>query len=186
MRIKSAIGRISALALAALAIALGVSACATIPKGAVAIDGFDKARYLGKWYEIARFDFNFERDLNNTTAEYALNKDGTISVTNRGFKYKEGKWDEAKGVARFRGSDKKAELEVSFFGPFFAPYNVIALDSEYKYALVAGSSLDYLWFLSREKTLPQDIKDSYLALAKSLGYDLNRLVWVQQDEVPPK
>ena len=52
----------------------GLSSCTTIPKGAVPVKPFDKERYLGKWYEIARLDFKYEKKLNNTTAEYSLNK----------------------------------------------------------------------------------------------------------------
>ena len=63
------------------------SACSTIPEGVVAIKPFDKEKYLGRWYEIARFDFTFERNLNNTTAEYSVNDDGTLKVVNRGYNY---------------------------------------------------------------------------------------------------
>ena len=71
-------------------------------------------------------------------------------------------------------------LKVSFFGPFYTGYNVIAIDPEYKYALVAGKNLDYLWLLSREPTMPQEIIDQYLAIAKAIGYDTSRLLWVEQ------
>lgn len=71
-------------------------------------------------------------------------------------------------------------LKVSFFGPFYAGYNVIALDADYKYALVAGNSLDYLWILSREKTIPSAIKESYLKQAEGLGYNTSKLIWTEQ------
>ena len=159
-----------------------LSSCATLPKGANVVGSFEKEKYLGKWYEIARYDFAFEKDLNNTTAEYTIRKDGKIDVVNRGFNYLIKKWSEAKGKARFRGADTKGELEVSFFGPFYAAYNVIALDKDYRYALVAGSSLKYLWILSREKTIPSEVKDQYLTIAKSLGYDTSKLIWVEHDK----
>lgn len=73
------------LALFALIIFTAFSSCASIPKGATAVSPFDKERYLGKWYEIARLDFKFERNLNNTTAEYSLNGNGTIKVDNKGY-----------------------------------------------------------------------------------------------------
>jgi apolipoprotein D and lipocalin family protein len=156
-------------------------ACARIPEGAEVIKPFDADRYLGKWYEIARFDFRFERNLNNTTAEYSLNVDGSIKVVNRGYDYVQNKWKQANGKAKFRGSRQKAALKVSFFGPFYASYNVIMLDPGYKYALVAGKNLDYLWILAREKTIPEEIKESYLAKAREIGFDLNRLIWVKHD-----
>ncbi len=159
----------------------GLMACATIPRGASAVQPFDKARYLGKWYEIARFDFSFEKNLNNTTAEYSLNENGTIKVDNKGYNTKKEKWEEATGKAKFVNEDTVAMLKVSFFGPFYGGYNVIKLDADYKYALVAGSSLDYLWFLSREKTIPDAIKEKYLASAKAIGYDTHRLLWIVHD-----
>jgi apolipoprotein D and lipocalin family protein len=160
---------------------LGTS-CTSMPKGANTITSFDSERYLGKWYEIARFDFKFEKDLNNTTAEYSINKDGTIRVENSGYNYKKNKWEKAIGKARFRGPKTKAELKVSFFGPFYAGYNVIMLDDDYKYALIAGSNLNYLWILSREKTIPEEIKTKFLDEAKQLGYKIENLIWVEQSK----
>lgn len=159
----------------------GLFSCATIPKGAVAVRPFDKEKYLGKWYEIARLDFKFERNLNNTTAEYSVNDDGTIKVVNRGYNYKKDKWSEATGKAKFVEDDDIAKLKVSFFGPFYSGYNVIALDPEYKYALVAGKNLKYLWILSRETSIPEGIKKEYLKLADDLGYETSELLWVEHD-----
>lgn len=158
-----------------------LSSCVTQPKFVDAVGGFEKERYLGKWYEIARFDFAFEKNLNNTTAEYALRKDGKIDVVNKGYNYATKKWQKAKGKARFKGDDTRAELEVSFFGPFYAAYTVVALDKDYRFALVAGSSLKYLWILSREKALPNEVKTKYLEKARSLGYDTDQLIWVDQN-----
>jgi len=155
--------------------------CSTIPKGATAVQNFDKTKYLGKWYEIARFDFKFERDLNNTTAEYSLNENGTIKVDNRGFNYKTKEWQQAIGKAKFVGDDKVAMLKVSFFGPFYAGYNVIALDKDYKYALVAGSSLKYLWILSRESTIPFEVKEEYLKIAEEIGFNTADLLWIEHN-----
>jgi apolipoprotein D and lipocalin family protein len=160
----------------------GISSCTTIPKGAVAVKPFDIEKYLGKWYEIARMDFRFERNLNNTTANYSLNKNGSIKVDNRGFNYVTGKWDQAIGKAKPAGQPGEARLKVSFFGPFYSGYNVIALDKEHKYALVAGKNLNYLWILSRETTIPEEIKSSYLKIAQDLGYDISALIWVAHDK----
>ena len=88
--------------------------CASIPKGAIAIEPFVKDKYLGKWYEIARLDFKFERDLNNTTAEYSLNKNGTIKVDNKGYNTKKEKWSQAIGKAKFVNEDSTAMLKVLF------------------------------------------------------------------------
>ncbi len=156
--------------------------CHTIPKGITAVQPFDKSRYLGKWYEIARLDFKFERNLDNTTAEYSLHTNGTIKVLNKGYNTKTNKWKSATGKAKFVKEDTIAMLKVSFFGPFYAGYNVIAIDPDYKYALVAGSSVKYLWILSREKSIPESVKNNYLQIAQQFGFATNELIWVQQDK----
>ena len=157
----------------------GLFSCSTIPKGAVAVKPFDKEKYLGKWYEIARFDFKFERGLNNTTAEYSLNSNGTIRVDNRGYDIKKEKWKQAIGKAKFVREEDVAMLKVSFFGPFYAGYNVIAIDTGYRYALVAGKNLNYLWILSRDTSIPDDIKNRYLGIASEIGYNTSNLLWVE-------
>lgn len=156
--------------------------CVSIPKNATAVKPFDKTRYLGKWYEIARFDYRFERDLDNVTATYSLREDGKIKVDNRGYDTKKNKWKQSVGKAKFANGPDEGRLKVSFFGPFYAGYNVIALDKDYKYALVAGRSLDYLWILSREKTIPDDVRNDYLKKAKDLGYKVDELIWVKHDK----
>ena len=155
------------------------NACANIPEGAVAIKPFDSDRYLGKWYEIARFDFKFERGLNNTTATYSMNPNGSIRVENRGYDYTKKIWKKAVGKAKFATTKDEGRLKVSFFGPFYGGYNVIALDSAYQYALIAGSDLGYLWILSRETTMPEDVKQNYLDLAQKIGFDTKKLIWVE-------
>ena len=158
---------------------LTFSSCSTIPDGAEAVKSFNKEKYLGKWYEIARFDFKFERNLNNTTANYSINKDGSIKVVNRGYNYEKKQWKEATGIAKFIGGSDVAMLKVSFFRPFYGGYNVIAIDKEYRYALVCGSNLNYLWILSREPSIPEDIKQNYLKTAEMLGFKTSSLIWVE-------
>lgn len=160
----------------------GLYSCATIPKGAVAVKPFEKERYIGKWYEIARKDFKYERNLNNTTAEYTLNNDGTIKVDNQGYNTVKGEWKQAIGKAKFVGDESTAMLKVSFFGPFYSGYNVIAIDNQYKYALVAGKNLKYLWILSRTTTIPEEIKEKYLKIAQEIGYDTSDMIWVEHDK----
>jgi apolipoprotein D and lipocalin family protein len=152
-----------------------------LPKGAVVVKPFDKEKYLGKWYEIARMDFKFERNMNNVTANYSMNENGYIRVVNRGYETIKKEWKDAVGKAKFSGSPDEARLKVSFFGPFYAAYNVIALDDQYKYALVCGKNLSYLWILSRETTIPEDIKQQYLDLAQKIGFNTSALVWVEHN-----
>lgn len=152
----------------------------TIPKGAEAVTPFSAEKYLGTWYEIARFDFYFERGLTKTTANYSMNEDGSIKVVNRGYDAAKELWKEAQGRAKFVGPPDVAMLKVSFFGPFYEGYNVVALDDAYRYALVIGKNLDYMWLLSREKTMPQDVIDNYVSIAQKIGFDTSRLIWVEQ------
>jgi apolipoprotein D and lipocalin family protein len=157
---------------------MSIFSCKSIPNGVEAVKKFDKNRYLGKWYEIARIDFKFERDLNNTTAEYSSLKNGKIRVVNRGYNYKKNEWKKAIGKAKFVHEADEAMLKVSFFGPFYAGYNVIRLDDDYNYALIAGRNFNYLWILSRTPSIPNTIKEEYLNFASKVGFDTSRLNWV--------
>lgn len=178
MKIRWILGAVLLTAVTAVII----SSCKTIPKNAKAVNPFEQEKYLGKWYEIARLDYRFEKNLNNVTATYSLKNNGFIKVDNKGYNYKKNKWEQSIGKAKPAGDAREAKLKVSFFGPFYSGYNVIAIDTEYKYALVAGKNLAYLWLLSREKTMPENIKQDYLNKAKEIGYKVEELVWVQQDK----
>jgi apolipoprotein D and lipocalin family protein len=164
------------------ALLFAFNSCQTLPKGALPVKPFAQGKYLGKWFEIARFDYRWEKDLSNVTAIYSLNDDGTIKVDNRGYDYKKDKWKNSVGKAKPAGDPNEGKLKVSFFGPFYSSYNVIAIDDNYKYALVAGKNLNYLWILSREKTIPDTVKDNYIKLAKRIGYDTDELIWVKHDK----
>lgn len=160
-------------------------ACAQMPKNAKPITDFDSQQYLGKWYEIARLDNRFEKNMNNVTAEYSKRDDGKIKVLNGGYDYIETKWKSAVGKAKFVDDQKTAALKVSFFGPFYSGYNVIALDDDYNYALVAGKDLSYLWMLSRTTSMPNQIKEEFLNKAQNLGYDTSKLIWVEHNKERP-
>ncbi len=164
-----------------LGLIMALAGCATAAPGLKGVDGFDKTKYLGAWYEIARFDFVFEKGLDNTMAEYSPAKDlRYISVRNSGTEIATGKRKVALGRARFRGPETAGELEVSFFGPFWAEYTVLALDGEYRYALIGGKDKRYLWILSRTPTIQEAVKNEYVAIAGSLGFETEKLLWVSQ------
>ena len=145
------------------------------------VKNFELARYLGKWYEIGRFDFKWEKNLKNVAAEYSLNKNGTVKVVNSGYDYAAQKQKQSVGKAKFSGNQNSGSLKVSFFGPFYSDYKIIALDSEYNYALVAGANKKLLWILSRAKTIPADVKERYIQTAQNAGYDLSGFVWTAQE-----
>ena len=158
------------------------TSCVGIPDGVTAIKNFNKDKYLGKWYEIARFDFRFERNLDNTTAQYSINPDGSIKVLNQGYNYVKKEWDSAEGKAKFIGSESEARLKVSFFGPFYAGYNVVAIDENYQNALIYGNSTEYMWILSRNKTIDEATKKRFIEKAKKDGFDVSKLILVNHNK----
>ncbi len=159
-----------------------LAGCARIPDGVEPVTGFDLRRYLGHWYEIARLDHSFERGLSNVTATYGLRTDGGIEVVNRGYDEEKGRWREARGRAYPVGDPSVGRLKVSFFGPFYGGYNILALDQEnYRYALVCGPSRDYLWVLARRRTLSTATLHSLIAEARRLGFDTEQLIYPVHD-----
>ncbi len=160
-----------------------VVGCTSVPDGVKPVQGFEADRYLGTWYEIARFDHSFERGLSQITANYSMRDDGGIRVLNRGYNAGEGEWNEAEGKAYFVEDEQTGHLKVSFFGPFYASYVVAELDKEdYRYSLVTGPDKTYLWILARTPELPQDVLDSLLGKAKALGFDTSKLIWVEHGD----
>ncbi|WPD74565.1 outer membrane lipoprotein Blc [Dickeya fangzhongdai] len=160
-------------------IALFTTACSTTtPQGVQVVDNFEPSRYMGTWYEIARLDHRFERGLEQVTATYSPREDGGITVVNRGFDPVKRVWRESIGKGYFTGSPQRAALKVSFFGPFYGGYNVIALDSDYRYALVCGPNRDYLWILSRTPEIHPLVRQALLATAQRNGFQTDNLIWV--------
>ncbi|MFW6259609.1 MAG: lipocalin family protein, partial [Tangfeifania sp.] len=143
------------------------------------VQELDLKRYMGKWYEIARFDHRFERNLVGVTATYSLRDDGKIKVVNAGYKKSlDGKYKETVGKAKQPNPEEPGKLKVSFFLFFYADYFILELDEEYQWALIGSSSDKYLWILSRTPQLEQETLDHILSLAEERGYDTSRLIWV--------
>ena len=157
-----------------------ITACTGVPEGIEPVDAFHLERYLGKWYEIARLDHSFERGLSDVSAEYALRADGGVVVLNRGFDARSGRWTSAEGKADFIAGPTRGSLKVSFFGPFYGGYHVVALDPDYRWALVVGPSRGYLWILARERQLTENVQAELLEKAKQLGFATEKLIWVSQ------
>ena len=155
--------------------------CTGMPAGVEPVTRFNAERYLGRWYEIARLDHSFERGLTHVTADYSMRPDGRITVLNRGYDARSGRWKEAKAVAQFAGAASVGSLHVSFFWPFWAGYHVVDLDHEgYRYAMVTGYDRGLLWILSRTPTLPKETLDRLLSEAQELGFDTGKLIFVEQ------
>ena len=164
------------LLMAALSAMLTCRALAADVDNSVA-GSLDLDRYLGDWYEIARFDHPFERGLQFAKASYSLREDGKVQVLNTG--RKNGKTKTSKGKARL--TDQPRVLQVSFFCPFYGDYRIMLLDADYQWVLVGGSSDKYLWILSRTPRLSDEVRQTILAEATRRGYDINKLIWVEQE-----
>ena len=157
-----------------------LAGCNGIPEGVTPVKDFDLERYLGKWYEIARLDHSFERGLSDVTATYSKRDDGGVRVVNRGYDSQKKEWKEAVGKAYFVDQPTTGQLKVSFFGPFYGGYNVIALDAaDYSYSLVSGPNHSYLWILSRTPVMKPGVKQKLVELAKQLGFDTSQLIYVE-------
>ncbi|MBB3173193.1 apolipoprotein D and lipocalin family protein [Endobacter medicaginis] len=177
---------IATVAVAATALALG--GCALLmrhpvgnpdvpqPRGAV-----DLARYLGRWYEIARYEQVFERGCDHVTADYTLGTDGRIGIVN-GCIEANGRASQARGRAYVVDGSGGAKLKVSFFGPFYvADYWILDHDDAAGWSVVGDPSGRYLWLLSRRAVLTPEEAKALAGRAAALGYDISMLRWTRQD-----
>jgi apolipoprotein D and lipocalin family protein len=163
----------------ALLAALLLAGCTGVPDGVTPVRGFQAERYLGTWHEIARLDHSFERGLSNVSATYVRREDGGIDVLNRGFDGAKGVWREARGRAYFLEGPEVGSLKVSFFGPFYGGYHVMALDPDYNWSMVAGPDHGYFWILARAPSLPEATLKDLLDRARQAGFDLSGLIRVE-------
>jgi lipocalin len=175
--------RFSAFILAVMAMTLAIQpAMAQRPY----IQNFDLNRYLGTWYEIARFPHSFEEGLVGVTATYSVRPDGKINVENAGYRGTlDGPRDVAAGKAKMAGRATDGHLKVSFFLFFYADYFIMDLDPEYRWALIGSRSDKYLWILSRSPKMEEQVYEMILGKARSLGYDLSELYKVPHRDFTP-
>ncbi len=141
----------------------------------------DLNRYLGKWYEIARFPHSFEKNLVGVTATYRLKDDGMIEVLNEGFKNTlDGERSKAIGKAKIPNKLEPGKIKVSFFWIFYADYYVLELDENYQYAMIGSSSDKYFWILCRTAQMDPAVYNVLLDKASKRGYNLEKLYNVPQ------
>lgn len=139
----------------------------------------DIEKYLGTWYEIARYDHRFERGLVRVTAIYSMGNDGKIKVVNRGYKGGlDGKFSEVIGKAKIPNPNIPSKLKVSFFWFFYGDYFVLELDKDYQWAVIGSSSDKYLWILSRTPHMDDDLYNHILNKIADRGYDISKLIEV--------
>ena len=145
------------------------------------VSEFDLERYLGTWYEIARYDHTFERGMVGVTANYTMRKDGKIKVLNSGYKGSlQGAVSEATGKAKIPNPQEPGKLKVAFFLFFYGDYYVMELDKEYQWAIIGSSSQKYLWILSRQPHITPELYADLLKRLIKRGYDTSLLIKVEQ------
>lgn len=145
------------------------------------VDQVDISRYMGTWYEIAKYPVPFENGCSGVTAEYSLNADGSVRVVNI-CRTADGQEvaSQIEGIATVADPTTNAKLTVYFFFPFGAPYWIIDLDADYQYAVVGDPTRTFLWILSRTPTLDAVVYDQIVGRLPDLGYDPNRLELMKQ------
>ena len=148
------------------------------------VPSLDLAKYLGRWYEIARFAHGFEKKLAGVTAEYSLRKDGKVAVVNSGFKNGiGGTYTKAKAVAWRPDEAVPGALKVKFFHLFTSDYLVIGLDDEhYSWAVVGDNDRSVLWFLARTSEISPALLKQMKDIAIQQSYELSTLTMVEQQE----
>ena len=155
-----------------------LAGCTGIPQGITVVDHCSLDRYLGTWHEIARLDHRFEKELDPVSATYSLAPDGSVKVVNKGYdpKKQELKTIQGRGVFLDDKNTTQGALKVSFFGPFYASYNVIDLDRDgYRWAMVCGRDKSLFWILSKDTVMEPEQLKALVAKAATLGFDTAKL-----------
>lgn len=137
----------------------------------------DLQRYLGKWYEIARYANSFQKNCFASTAHYRLRSDGDIEVVNECCKGSlSGKIKRVRGKAWVVDKSSNAKLKVRFFWPFSGDYWIIQLGENYDYAVVGEPRRRYLWILYRFPDIPERLYQEILERLQSQGYNPSLLL----------
>ena len=157
------------------------TACSSKNPPLQTVEKVDLERYLGTWYEIARYEHFFEKDCKNVSANYSIMDEETIKVINKCTKIQTNEKKEAMGRA-YAIDETNSKLKVSFFRPFYGDYWVLILDENYEYAVVGTPNREYLWILARDKKLPLKIQNDILEKLPSLGFVISKLLWTMQEK----
>jgi apolipoprotein D and lipocalin family protein len=171
---------LSAIVLAALAGGCFLSLDTLFPS-LPTVSAVELTRYAGKWYEIARYPNWFEGGCNGVTAEYTPRDDGTVGVLNICRDPNGVETSRIEGYATVADPQQPGKLTVYFStAPFGAPYWILALGTEYDYAIVGDPTRSFLWILSRTPTMDATLYQSLLDQLPQWGYDPARLEPVAQ------
>ncbi len=158
--------------------------CAGSPKNPPATEQVDLQRYQGTWYELARLPMFFQRNCAQSEAHYRLQEDQSIQVINRCLTL-DGDWEQVEGRAVAQQPGRTDKLWVRFdnwFANLFpnvarGDYWVLAVDDDYRTALVGNPNREYLWLLSPTPQVSQQTRERLLEEARSRGYAVDELIW---------
>ncbi|MFZ4542291.1 MAG: lipocalin family protein [Rickettsiales bacterium] len=155
---------------------------AHVPQPAKAID---LTQYLGRWFEIARYENGFEKGCEGVTADYTAREDGLIGILNTCRKDTlDGVVSTADGKAKIVEGSNNAKLKVSFFGPFYVgDYWVLDRADDYSWSIVGEPSGRYLWILSRKPVLADKQMGMLITKVKAMGYDTSLIYYPKQPPV---
>ena len=156
------------------------TACSSKNPPLQTVSKVDLNKYLGTWYEIARYEHFFEKDCKNVTANYSVMDENLIQVINSCVKITTNEKKEAKARA-YAVDNTNSKLKVRFFRPFYGGYWDVILDEQYNYAVVGTPNREYLWILSRTKTIDENIKTDILNKLPSLGFEPSKFTWTIQE-----
>jgi apolipoprotein D and lipocalin family protein len=146
------------------------------------VDTLDLNRYMGRWYEVARFQHRFEKDLTCVTATYSLNNNGTVKVVNRGVNELDStKVSVAEGKAIVPDPKEPGKLKVVFQWPFYGKYWVLKLAPDYSHVVIGAPSGNYLWILSREPKMDDLTLNELIAFCRKQGFDVSKLHFVSHN-----
>ena len=140
------------------------------------VENFDIQKYMGVWYEIARYENIFERGLVDVWTRYTLLPDKTVKVENSG-RNRHGKEKKIFGTAFQPNPGKPAHLKVSFFWCFASDYNIIMLGPDYSYSVVSGNNGKYLWIMSRNRIMDGTTLDHIFQFLRTRGFNPSKLVF---------
>ena len=166
--------------LAVVFVSLFFASCATKQTDLKTVEKVDLQRYLGDWYEIARYEHRFQKDCKNVKANYSLRDDKKIQVVNSCTKISTNEFKDAKAVA-YNVDETNSKLKVSFFRPFYGDYWILDLDKDYKYAIIGTPTKEYLWILSREKLMDKELLNKLLTKITAMGFDKSKLIYTIQE-----
>lgn len=158
-----------------------VAGCTGVPTGITPVQDFDPDRFMGTWYEIMRLDHGFEDGLTNVRATYRPNPDGSVAVFNRAWNPDSCTWETISGTARLKEGPDVGSFVVTLRSPIPGALHVLTVDDQAEsWAMTGGPTRDYLWILSRDRTMADDIRRRLMQAARDMGYPVEDLIRVDQ------